>query len=558
MKASLTHRRGISTPLIVVLVVVVVAAGLGVVLAQNNNAGSAQRSSDLFVVERGDFDIVIPASGELTALQQIEVRNRLESRSTIMEIIDEGETVEPGELLLRLDDEEIRNRIKDAEDAFNNAESSLIASEANLAIRRSAAASELDRAQLNLRLSILALDAWREGEDVATREQLASALETAEINFDRLEARLENSVRLHEQEFISYDELERDRIAKIEAQARLRQARRDIEVYEQYTFEQQKAQRSSDVEQAEAELERVQQRHQAEVETARADVASKRHQLESRRERLADLQKQLENTVVRAPAGGLVVYASSMESSRRGSNDPPQVGTDLSRNELVMVLPDTSQMVAAVKINEALSGLVQRGQRARVVSDARPNSPITGEVLSVGVLAESGGWRDPNRRDYTVRILLDGNGADTSLRPSMRCRAEIFIDTVQDALHVPIQSVQRQGRSAHVYVPVRGGFELREVTIGRSSEVYVEILDGLDEGDAVLMRQPTSNELVRERDREQHREVIEQRETVHDEPGDSEARDDQGEEGGVVPQQSAGERPQGQRQHRENRPASGS
>jgi len=490
------HRaRGFGTPLVIGLAVVVLAAALGVVLVQNNNTTSSRNQSDLFLVHSGSFDVTVPASGELVAMQQIEVRNRLESRATIMEIIDEGKTVEAGELLLRLNDEEIRNRIKDAEDSVNSAESSFIASEANLAIRQSAAASELERAELNVELTRLALEAWREGEDLARREQLTLAIETAKINYERLRDRYDNSKRLFAEEFISADELRRDEIAMIEADARLKQAMRDISVYRDFTYVQQKRQKNSDVDQAVAELARVKQRHEAELETARADVISKRHQLDSRRERLNDLRTQLEFTEVRAPSDGLVVYASSMESHRRGSNDPPQVGTDLSRNELVMVLPDTSRMIAAVKINEALSGLIKRGQRARINSDALPDATINGEVLNVGVLAETGGWRDPNRRDYTVRILLhDTQGL--GLRPSMRARAEIFIDSVVDALHIPVQSVHREGRTAHVYVPVRGGFEARSVRLGRASELYVEVLEGLSEGDYVLMRQPQSGEVV--------------------------------------------------------------
>ena len=72
-----------------------------------------------------------------------------------------------------------------------------------------------------------------------------------------------------------------------------------------------------------------------------------------------------------------------------------------------MILPDVSQMVASVKVNEALSGQIKPGQPASVVCDALPDRTLTGEVASVGVLAQTGGWRDPNRRDYTVTVLLD-------------------------------------------------------------------------------------------------------------------------------------------------------
>lgn len=500
--ASPRLRTGLSTPIILGAVLLVLAAAVGVLLVQGGGSGDRRDQTELFTVVRGGFDVTVPSSGELVAMQQVEVRNRLESRATISEIVAEGKTVRAGDLLMRLNDEEIRNRIKDAEDAVKTAESQLIASEATLAIRESSATSERERAELQVQLATLALLAWQEGEVVSRRQQLRTSLETAEINYERLKERYHNSIRLHENEFISGDEMKRDEIAMIEARARFEQATVDIEVYEKYTYQQQEKQKRSDLEQARAELERVQQRHEAELNTAKADLESRRYQLISRQERLRDLQTQLGFCTIRAPTDGLVVYASSLESGggRRGMGgmgDPPQVGTDLSRNELVMILPDTSRMVAAVKINEALSGLIRPGQRARIVSDAMPNVTFTGEVLNVGVLAESGGWRDPNRRDYTVRILIDG-GNEIGLRPSMRCRAEIFVDRVEDALHVPVQAVFREGRRAFVYVPVRGGYQARTVRIGRSSELYVEIREGLEAGEQVLTRRPNSTEVIRE------------------------------------------------------------
>ena len=495
-------RRGaISFPLILTLFVVVLAVAGGFLWLQAGSDYGEQAASDHFRAQRGGFEIIIPTSGELNSMQQIEIRNRLETRAVVMEIIDEGKTVSKGDLLMHLDDEDLRNRIKDAEDTFRTAEAQFTSAEATLAIRKSTAASEIDRAKLQVELAHLALEAWEKGEVEARRQDLKLELETAEINFERLDARYEDSQRLHEQEFISGDELQRDRISRIEARARLQQARLDIEVYENYTYVQQEKQKRSDVEQAAAELERVKQRHAAEIDTARADLESRRYSLDSRRERYQELVKQLEYTTVRAPADGLVVYASSIESSgRRGSPDPPQVGTELSRNELVMVLPDTSRMLAVVRVNEALSGMIEPGQRARVTSDARPGQSVEGEVLSVGVLAETGGWRDPNRRDYTVRILLTGEN-HSGLRPSMRCRAEILVDEVQDALHIPVHAVHRQRGQSFVYVPTSDGYVARPVDVGRSSEMYAEITSGLEEHETVLLRRPNANEVVSERRR---------------------------------------------------------
>jgi HlyD family secretion protein len=453
--------------------------------------------ADEHTVRRGSFEISVPASGELAALNQIEIRNRLDYRAVITYVIDEGATAKTGDVLVRFASDEIENKIKDAVDAVNNANAALIASESNLEIRLNAIQSESEEADLNVMLAELDLEAWEKGEDVSKKKGLELGLRTARINYERLVDLYAESQELARQEFISQDELKRDEIAMIEAEARLRQAELDIEVYEKYERKEQRARKESDVEQAVAERDRVKKRHEAQEETARADLVSKRHQLQSRQERLADLEEQLELCTVRAPSDGLVVYAGSLEQHRwsRMNRGELQAGTELRKNELIMVLPDTSQMTAEVKVSESLSGLIEPGQRAIITSDANPDQTLEGEVIEIGVLAESGGWRDPNRRDYTVEIrLTDGN--ELGLKPSMRCKAEIYVGRVDDAIHVPLQAVFREGPTAYVYVPRGSGFAQHRVELGRASGLHVEVTDGLDEGEVVLLREPRTREIV--------------------------------------------------------------
>ena len=78
----------------------------------------------------------------------------------------------------------------------------------------------------------------------------------------------------------------------------------------------------------------------------------------------------------------------------------------------------------------------------------------------------------------------------------MRCRAEIQLGTVNDAVSVPIQSIFREGPLAYVYVPESGGWSQREVVLGRASELAVEVVNGVDVGDIVLLREPDTVEVV--------------------------------------------------------------
>jgi multidrug efflux pump subunit AcrA (membrane-fusion protein) len=283
----------------------------------------------------------------------------------------------------------------------------------------------------------------------------------------------------------------------IQARAKIEQARLDKDVYEKYVYEQNRATKQSDLDQATAEHERVVSRSDAEVRTAESELASKKYSLESAKQKNSDLLEQLGFCTVRAPSTGLVVYYSSTQGGGMGRNEgrPPQVGTELTRNEPVIILPDTSQMVASVKISEALVGQIQKGQKAAITCDAMADRPMYGEVLSVGVMAESGGWRDPNRRDYTVKILIH-EGKELGLKPSMRCKAVINVGHVDEAVHVPVQAIFRDGALSYVYVPDGSGYSQRKVSTGRSSELFMEVVDGLKEGETVLLREPEADEVV--------------------------------------------------------------
>ena len=82
------------------------------------------------------------------------------------------------------------------------------------------------------------------------------------------------------------------------------------------------------------------------------------------------------------------------------------------------------------------------------------------------------------------------------LKPSMRCRGEIVLGEVEDVLSVPIQAVFREGPMAVVYLETAQGVSVQEVELGRASEMEVEVLSGLEEGNRVLVRKPRLGEIL--------------------------------------------------------------
>jgi len=488
-------RRGLSTTGILVAVIFVTGACLWMLLGVGSG-GSTDRvfAGELYEVVEGSFDITIPTSGELAAENQINIHNHLESGATIIELVDEGIHVKAGDVLLRLNDEKIRDNIRSSELNVTAATNNLQNARSSFSIAEKRRDSELAVKQLEIDLATLALQAWVEGEVVAKRQDLDLAVKTANKNYERLLKKYESSVELYEQKFLSKDELDQDEIAVLNADATLKKARLEVIVYENYTHQQEKQKKESDLQQAKDERERAVDRLAAELKSSRANIEAKENQLQSHQENLAKQQGQLEKCVVLSPASGMVIYASSLGRNREDSN-PLDVGQNLYRNQLLMTIPDTSNMIARVKVNEALSGLITKGQRATVVCDALPDDIYGGEVLSVGVLAEGGGWRDPNRRDYTVEIKLNSTGG-APLKPSMRCSAEIFVKRVVDVLFIPVHAVHRDGSVVWVWVQRGGGFAQLPITLGQFSESFASVELGLVVGDVVLLREPTPSQVV--------------------------------------------------------------
>lgn len=495
-----TPRQRRAAVLIKLLLVIggVVAIGAGAVAALSGSS-QTQVSEELFTVQRMDFDVTSTASGELEARQQTEIRSQVEGRATIVEIVEEGSFVDKGDLLVRLSDEEIKKNLDTEMLNYETAKSALTSAKNSLEIQKSDNASALRKAQLELELAELDLKKWREGDLKEKRNELELAIEKGERELERTKKKWERSKKLYEEEFLSEDQLELDHIAYIEAQSRYETAKLQKRVYETYTYVKEEKEKLSAVEEAKAELERVKSQNESQLANKDADLSKARQQAAIREERVNDLREQLENTVVRAPTDGLVVYETSTDSRRWGNDQGPlDIGREVRHNEGLIILPDTQAMLGVIKIHESLVSRISRGLKANVTIDAVPGRTFEGEVINIGIVASDGGWRDPNNREYDVKILLDCDGNEYNLKPSMRCEAEIIIESVEDALAIPVTALFTEGSTNYVYLEQGGRYKRQAVTYGSRSETYVEIASGLSEGDRVLMHEPSPSRIINE------------------------------------------------------------
>ncbi len=470
-----------------------VVGGLAAAMTLRDSGGSSS-SAELYTVRETSFDMLIPSSGELEALNSIELRSKVERQTVIKWIIDEGVIVEEGDLLVELNSDEISERLEEEVLAVEAARSELVTALEAVELQKNENNSTLSNALLTLEIAELELQRWQEGEVATRRLDLELGIERAESNLAQAIRDLENCQELYKEEFISLLELEDAKLARKEAENELKKANLAQTTYEQFEYPKAYKTKTSDVTEAEAELSRVKTRNASNLSQREAALANREKALKIREERVADLEEQLAACRITAPSGGLVVYSTSMNSGRRWNDDGPlQIGQEVYPNQLLIVLPDVSQIVATVKVHETQSSLISPGQKAEVRIDAMPDLRLQGTVRSVGVMAEQN-W-GTQVREYTIRILLDGAN-NWDLKPSMRCKANIKLGTVTNVLAVPVQAVFAENRQYFVWTPAGDKFDRTHVQIGRSSEMMIEVTEGLAEGDVVLLRQPGPGEVA--------------------------------------------------------------
>jgi HlyD family secretion protein len=497
--ATRARRGGVLIKALVGMVALAIVGGaVGLWAWGSGGSGKGEATLDLVAAETRDFEVSVTASGELRAKNQTVLRSELEKEAAIVEIVTEGTRVAKGDMLFRLNTDDLQSELDDELLQQETARADVVSAEAALQIQESENTSSLQKAQVDVDLAIIQLKKWEEGDVVEKRLELATEIEKGEREHERLKTKLERSEKLFAREFLSSDELEIDRVAFIEAESNLRTARVAKQVYETYTFEQDRKKYTSDLEQKQAELERVVRKNASELETKQSDLTNKKRQFQLRQDRVKKIQGQIEKATVRAPTDGLVVYATSLEQFGWMNNQEPlNVGSVINPNQEVIMLPDTTAMIATVKVQEALVGRVKPGLRAELTVDAAQGKRFNGVVESIGIMAQSGGWRDPNVREYEVRIDLDLGDEVHGLKPSMRTEARLVLQEVNDALAVPVQAVFSEGPNQFVYTADGSRFKQTPVRVGRRSDVYAEVIDGIAPGAKVLLREPPTGQIIK-------------------------------------------------------------
>jgi membrane fusion protein, copper/silver efflux system len=169
-----------------------------------------------------------------------------------------------------------------------------------------------------------------------------------------------------------------------------------------------------------------------------------------------------------APRDGIVLERNAIEGMRAQPGD------------VLFRVADTSVVWALIDIAERDLGALAVGQVVIVKARSFPNREFAGKISVI--------YPQVNRETRTARVRIELSNPDGALLPDMYVDAQINTGNPLPVLTIPESAVLDTGTRQAVFVDKgEGRFEPREVKIGHRGDGFVEVRDGVKEGEPVVV-----------------------------------------------------------------------
>jgi HlyD family secretion protein len=199
--------------------------------------------------------------------------------------------------------------------------------------------------------------------------------------------------------------------------------------------------------------------------------------IEEGRTKIADRQV---DTVIKSPVEGTILERRVNEGDPVVPLTSYQAGTEL------LILADMESLIFKGTVDEIDVGKLEVGMTAELKIGAIPDEQIFGELTRISPKAK----QQENATLFDVEIEIAQRG-EKMIRAGYSTNADLVINKVENALFIPERLVEFNQDKTYVEVKdVKGEIIKKEVKIGLSDGINVEVQEGLKEGEEIVERPP--------------------------------------------------------------------
>lgn len=395
-----------------------------------------------YPITRRDLRVTITEHGLLESAENTEIKCQVRGLNTVTWVIDSGTVVKPGDVLVRLDTLNIEQQIDER---------------TKYALWSQSAA---DSSKAAVARDELAVPEYEQGRYLAELMTLQKNLLIAKSRRASAKSMHAYATMMSDSGYVSAMETEEKAFALKQAELSVEILTTQLDVLKRFT-------RAEQLQTLQGNLKAQTATHTANVERAKADG--------QRRDRAV---KELKHCVVRAERGGLVIHPSAAQWM-----NAPRIaeGTTVYMTQVLLLMPDLSQMQVKFGIHESVIDRVKPGLTATVTL---PDQVLTGKVDTVANVTKPAGWWTGNEVRYDTTVALP---QQAGLRPGMSAEVEILIADYRDVLTIPVAAVVTTDEGDFCWVKSDQGAVRRALKLGDTNEVFSIVKSGLKEGDNVLL-----------------------------------------------------------------------
>jgi RND family efflux transporter MFP subunit len=393
-------------------------------------------------VSRGDLVVTVTENGAVESSNNKEIKCLVKGGSTVLWVIETGTMVQPGDELVRLDQSQIEDKILQQKIVYENALASKITAESDVAVAETS------------------ITEYLEGTYQEEKSKVEKEIFEAEQSVRKAELSLDSALRLTAKGVVKDLQLEGERFA-------VESARKDLELKKTRIISLEKYNKAKSL-----------QELQSKLRAAQAKLASCEASLELERTRLDREKEQLANCVIRADTAGMVIFPSMA-----AWKDTPDIteGAVVREQQTLLMIPDVSQMQVKVGIHESKVDRLRVGMKARVQLQ---ELTLEGEVSEIAEVTRPAGWWTGNLVKYDTEIKL---APHPGLKPGMSAVVDIALAEHIDILSIPVAAIIEGASGTFCWTKEGEEIKKRAIRLGDTNDQFTVVLDGLQEGDTVLL-----------------------------------------------------------------------
>lgn len=469
--------------IIAIVAVVVIAIIIGVVSGGKKQTDSNEETA---TVEKRTLMESVSATGTFVAADEEKITSDTTGVEVLAVNVEVGDRVSAGDVIAVLDSADLQDNLADAKESLadTNEQTQRTKDSAKRNLEQAGKIRDEDLADVDTNIQD-AYDEWQ----------------SAENNYNESVAAYNEAVAM------ANSIMDKTSTAYTNANSQVNTLKRQMDT-DRRTADSRKSSYDRLVSQREDTIKRINDTYQDQVDTYNNTMDSTEDSGKTQQERIDDLQEQIDGTVVKATASGLVTAVNV------------EVG-DTYNGSVIAVIDNVDSFDITTEIDEYDINSIAVGQEVVIKTNATGDEELSGTVKKVSPIATgsssgdlsgslggldlgsimggsgSSSFSTGNSNDdvtFTVTIAL--NTPSDKLRIGMTAKLNIVLQKNADVLSVPYNAVQTDDEGTSYYVQKvtgtneDGTYKTKKIKVdkGIESDYYTEIINsGLEEGDQVIV-----------------------------------------------------------------------